>query len=191
MHSGKPVKSLLGECQPGVCSAWASALQGHGCPAALWPVPGHQTRGRKQHTGASGSTLGLRGAVNSAMASQSLWVPTPRPRDHSIHQQVLMRTLPAQPEEVERLGPGSRCEQGITLRPPSVLCYGPPVSAGHGDARNTVPAHRAPPGCRDAGSGENTALSSQQWWGWETASPLSTEGQPGTGCAVSGHSRRG
>ena len=49
MHSGKPMKSLLGECQPGVCSAWASALQGHGCPAALWPVPGHQTRERKQH----------------------------------------------------------------------------------------------------------------------------------------------
>lgn len=132
MPSGKPMKSLLGECQPDVCSAWASALQGHGCPAVLWPVPGHQTRERKQPVRTSGCGQqcdGLAEPLGAYPSTQGPQCPLA-----STNQDPSGTT-----EHVESPGPGSR-------HPPTSLGPLPqaPVSAGH------------------AGSGENTALGSQQ-----------------------------
>lgn len=130
MHSGKPVKSLLGECQPGVCSAWASALQGHGCPAALWPVPGHQTRGRKQHTGASGC-----GQQRDGLAEPLGAYPLTQGPQHP----------PASADE----DPTCTTRGGGAPRPRE------PLRTGHHSATSLGPLLRAPCQCRARGCTEH------------------------------------
>lgn len=96
MQSGKPMKSMLGECH--WIAHWCGpSAQGHGCPAVLWPVPGHQTRERKQPVRDFG--------VNSATSGRASGCLPLHPRTTAGPlASVLTRTLVAQPEDVERPG---------------------------------------------------------------------------------------
>ena len=181
MHSGKPMKSLLGECQPGVCSAWASALQGHGCPAALWPVPGHQTRERKQHIRTLGcgqqcnglaeplraypSTQGPQRRLASADqdptgTTRGCGVPGPRQPPRTEHLSNLPRFLATDPCQNRAWG---CAEHGCCPR-------GTPKLQGRRQRGEHCPWQPAVAGVEDSQPG--------------------AEGQLGTGCAVSGRSRQ-